>query len=179
MLPTILGLIVGFLPVAVIIVLFCVLYLGADPQDGISYDTSTVRCKALARKLRYYEDDIRYLLTYMNIILPLMTGYMLYNIIYAVIADDLAKFIVSAAALVLQVLAAVLIRGIDAVGYAINLIAIISIGAAYVYISLPVSVFWVINLIIAVWYVGYHIRYFHTRRELFYKTAKELQKEYE
>lgn len=175
MLPTIIGLIVGFIPVVFIIVFLAVFYYGADPHEGAPYDTSSVRCKALARKLQYFDEDIRYLVTYMNIILPLMAGFILYHIVNSILTDNLLNFIVLAAVFALQVLTVVLIRGIDAVGYVINMAAVISTGAAFAFINLQVYIFGAIDLLIAIWYVVYHIRYFYIRRDLFFKTVRELR----
>lgn len=177
MLPTIIGLIFGFLPVVVIIIILAVLYYGVDPQDGVRYDTESIKCKALKRKIPYIGEDIRYMVSYMNIVLPLMIVYMLYQLYLTVILADFVDFIILMSVVSIQILAAVLIRAIDKIGYVFNVIAIIVTGLGYLYITFALSFLWLINLVIGVWYIGYHIRYFHIRRYVFLKTAKELQKE--
>lgn len=175
-LPIIFDLIWELIPVFFVFVAIFIAYYGGD--DG---DHRQVRCKMLAHKLKYYDTgiDMRYLPTYMSIILPLWTLYILYFIIESVIKDNLIDFIVLLITFITQVLAIILIRGIDKIGFVINLIAIINIGIAYAYISGPVSLLWIINLAIAVGYVAYHINYFFVRRDLFINSIRELKRQAE
>lgn len=177
--PTIIGTIFGFLPIVIIIIVLAVLYYGVDPDDGVKYDIGSVRCKALKRKLPYIGEDIRYLVSYMNIILPLMIVYTLYQTFLSITAENLLAFIVYVIIITCQILAVILIRGIDIIGYMFNIAAIIGTGLVYTNVDISISLSWFINCFLGLWYIAYHIKYFHARKEIFFKTVKELKYELE
>lgn|GEM_PF-4641492 len=176
---TIFGLLHGFMPVVIVLTGICLLYYGVDPPKDRQYDAHGTFCKRLDKKIKLYDQDVRYLITYMNIVLPLMSVYTVLMLIDAIKGNRVIIFFILASILAIQVLNFFTVRGIDKLGFYLNLFTVIITGAIVPIINYPGSFIPFVDYIIAALYIIPHIIYFAKRYDLFAKTTKQLREEYE
>lgn len=177
--PTILGLLTGSFPLVILIVIGVVQVIIMGPQwDRKMTLPNKSSCKVLDRKMQYYDEDIRYLITYINVVLPLMIIYTILLIVKEILENNALEFFALAGILTVQLLNFLIIRGIDKLGFIFNLISIIATGTIMPIINFPVSFFWVVALLIGCSYIIPHIVYFSKRYDLFWQSTKELKTEY-
>lgn len=180
MLPTILGFITALFPLTIMIAIgfIGVVIMGPQWDRKITLPNKSL-CKALDKKMIYYDEDIRYLIIYINAIIPLMVLYNGLLVIQALFDNNVIEFFLLMGILAAQIINLVLIRGIDRIGFYINIVSIITAGAIVPIINFPGSFIPVIDYILCGVYIIPHVVYFARRSDLFFKTVKELRQEYE
>lgn len=159
-------------------ILYILIFTG-EADDAIFNGSARYRrktfCKALDKKLPHYHLPVRWLVFYINILLPAIT----LAAIYGLISEPLTEVVALDAALIVHImfvmlclLNTILIRAIDAISFWINIL-FMAVWLADIAISIfPPMLLLASFVIIPI--AACNVGYFVKRRKLFFFSEKQL-----
>lgn len=155
---------------------------GEFENDKTSYNKFLSFNKELDAKMEFfYNKNVTWLKTYMNFILPLLSIMLIWGLIQdiaATVDPYNYKLFLSLGLIILTVLDVFMIRNIDKFGFIFNIVVNVAyvlkgfLNAGHIGFIFPVLVVLGIPVML-------NIFYFYKRRELFFKSAKQLKLDYD
>lgn len=165
----------------VMLVMLFVMVEALDYRIGMGeYNSRFSFNKTLNAKMKYFPDTkVSWLKFYMNMVLPFAFLYSFGGMLNAYQAYDMTsfEFITSMAFFATSTMNVILFRGIDSTSYKVNVVSTL-VFMFVIFTRTAVSAFTFLGGIIWVIMSAANLIYFHKKRELFFSSEKQLEKDY-